>query len=527
MPEPRAHRLVLITDALPAAARIWGTGGWQMPEEREALDWLTLARLLGWDVAIARPERLGRLPPADWIVVACDPDRLGTEDVARIEARLAAGPVLVVARAAGRDAALARLTGSAGRSDRSRSRILAWTRADGTSGRGTLHTPLAMADLAPGAAAWATLGRRPLVTIKAVGCGRLATLAAHPSALRDASGAGTALLTDLLVAASGRPVAWRDWRGTMVLRMDDPGAAQNVHLASWSYPKLHAPDWARVGKTLVRHGARLSIAYVSGWVDDGDATRGSLTVAGRTVPRWPGRVFPSSQVVYRDRGGHAPGTRHDGQSEFRGIEALRRRGLVEVELHGHTHMHPDTRAWARAPDRYTRVGWFRELGCAALPVLDRLTPERHPLARGQRSLARQFRTHPTTLVAPGDDFTDAALEHALDLGLDLASSYYTALRHLDHFAWCTHLCAPYLAEAAAHWFESGLPVVGYFHDRDLAVHGTGWLDRHLAAWCAAGATRFIDFRMLAAALATRCGADDATVDPHGSVPVRHHDPKLV
>src|SRR5262249_43938800 len=39
---------------LPSAQRVWGTGGWLPPEQREALDWLTLARFLGWGVAVTR-----------------------------------------------------------------------------------------------------------------------------------------------------------------------------------------------------------------------------------------------------------------------------------------------------------------------------------------------------------------------------------------------------------------------------------------------------------------------------------------
>src|SRR5581483_7920250 len=95
--------LVLLVDAdaeLPAGERVWGTGGWLPPERREALDWLTLARLLGWGVTVA-----GRPPAPDpggarWVIVAGDPDRLGEEAVGRVAARLAAEPVLVVARAA-------------------------------------------------------------------------------------------------------------------------------------------------------------------------------------------------------------------------------------------------------------------------------------------------------------------------------------------------------------------------------------------------------------------------------------------
>ena len=46
--------LVTSETELPAAHRVWGTGGWLPPKQREALDWLTLARFLGWGVTVTR-----------------------------------------------------------------------------------------------------------------------------------------------------------------------------------------------------------------------------------------------------------------------------------------------------------------------------------------------------------------------------------------------------------------------------------------------------------------------------------------
>ncbi len=56
----------------------------------------------------------------------------------------------------------------------------------------------------------------------------------------------------------------------------------------------------------------------------------------------------------------------------------------------------------------------------------------------------------------------------------------------------------WLDEPDARWFRSGLPVIGYFHDRDLAIHGVDWLGRQLDAWQRVGARRFISLRELAA-----------------------------
>jgi hypothetical protein len=355
-------------------------------------------------------------------------------------------------------------------------------------------------DLAPGTRVWATLGGEALVAAAQIDRGTLVTLGFHPSEARDEHGFATALLRHVLVHGARRPVAWYDFSNTLILRMDDPGGAQNVHSRGWYYPKLGERGWAEIAAVLRRYDARLSIGYTPGWVDDGDAARGDLTVGGRRVDRIPGTVHPSPVVHYRDREGHAPGTVHDYRAEFRGICRLRAAGLAEVELHGHTHMHPDTAAWAAAADRYDGTDWFRELGRTHVAAIAARPAARHPLRLGYDALVQCFGVKPTTLICPGDQWTDAALETALDLGLDLVGSYYLALRHGDRFCWAQHVCAPYLDKPEAHWFDSGLPVVGYFHDREPALEGVKWLDRWLDRWRRAGARRMIDFREFAAAV---------------------------
>ncbi|MGZ6792638.1 MAG: hypothetical protein ACXVFV_06765, partial [Mycobacteriales bacterium] len=72
-----------------------------------------------------------------------------------------------------------------------------------------------------------------------------------------------------------------------------------------------------------------------------------------------------------------------------------------------------------------------------------------------------------------------------------------------------------LDQADPSWFADCLPQVGYWHDRDMAVHGPGWVPEQLAAWRDCGATRAMSFADLATAYA---GIDAALVD--GEVVVR-------
>jgi hypothetical protein len=279
-----------------------------------------------------------------------------------------------------------------------------------------------------------------------------------------------------------------------------------VYSRHWAYPKLGEAAWSSIRADLQRRGARLSVCYVAGWVDDGDTQRGTLTVDGHRPPRVPGTVYPSPLVQYQDHAGHTPGTLHDYTAEFHGIQALRAAGLGDVELHGYTHIHPDTEAWVRAPDRYEggpAMSWYRELGAAAQAILAARPPQQHPLALGVAALQHYFQVCPTTLVCPGDQWTPEVPERALDLGLQLVGSYYLAMRQGDRFCWTQHVCAPYLNEPNPAWFDAGLPVVGYFHDREPALEGVDWISRWLDRWQAAGATRLMDFRELAAAVCCR------------------------
>ena len=515
--------LLMTADSeLRPSCRVWGTGQWDPPDEREALDWLTLAKLIGWGVTVGGPETVGACAGASsdfrHIVIAGDPDTLPEQHIAWVAARLTAEPVLVVARAAAPTTALARLAGTARAAELITGRSLRW------SGSGPVREWRCGQDLdgwavnaGEGVAVWATLDGAPVVLARQIGRGVVVTLGFHPSRARDRDGAVTALLKHLLVWGAVAPVAWLDLEGTFVLRMDDAGGAQNVHLRSWSYPKLGEAEWIALATTVKQRNARMSIAYSAGWVDDGDPIRGSLEVAGRLPPRIAGLVHPSPLVTYRDRSGHAPGRVHDYQAEFRGMQALRAAGAGEVELHGYTHLHPDVRAWATSSDRYDAIAWYRELGPAAEAKLAALPLEAHPLTRGIDEIRHFFGVSPTTLICPGDEWTPKALVRALDLGISLVSTYYLGLRHDDRFCWTTYVCSPYLDQPGAGWFTAGVPVVGYFHDRDPSLEGIGWVGRWLDRWREAGARKLMDFRELAAAVGRRLRLDDGSLGTHLTV----------
>lgn len=290
---------------------------------------------------------------------------------------------------------------------------------------------------------------------------------------------------------------WFDLANTVILRMDDAGGSQNVYLKDWYYSKLSEDDWRRVASHLRSHEARLSVCYSAGWVDDGDPSRGELEVEGETPERVAGRIYPSPLVRYRDTGGHRPGTTHDYQSEFRGIQLFRSEGAGEVELHGYTHINPDTARWAAAPDRYESAGWYHDLGGQAAARLAGLTLVEHPLYLAAQAVERFFGIRPTTLTCPQHICSDESMAVALRLGIRVVSNDKLALRIENEWRWVPEIARAPLSSPDPALFDSGYPVIGYFHDRDLAIEGVDWLGRKLDEWVAAGARRFIDFREFA------------------------------
>jgi hypothetical protein len=526
--------LLASEEEVPERRRVWGTGGWLPPEQREALDWLTLARLSGWPVSIYRAGR-ARLPSGieherRWIVVAADPDALDEQTVDLLAEAVAHEPILVVSRAGRQGGGLSRLSGTPRTPRNLSGRSLCWT-GPGIQKRWHCRKDLEACplEIGDGGNIWVTLDGVPIVVARQMGHGMMVTVGFHPSEARDRDGAVTALLKHLLIFGAQAPVAWFDTGSSLVLRMDDPGGSQNIFSRSWCYPKLTESKWRDIGEDLGKRQGRLSVGYVTGWVDDGDPLRGTLTVSGNAVERLPGGVYFSPLVQYRDRSGHAPGREYDGSAEFRGIQALRAAGVADVELHGFTHMHPDTRAWAQAPDRFEtwpHTTWFRELGRDAQTIIDARPEHEHPLSRAMRAFREFYDTHPTTLIPPGDQWTDSVLERALDLGLAFVSGYYLALRHQDRYVWVQHVCAPYLDAPDSAWFDTGLPVIGYFHDIEPSTQGVEWLRRSLDAWQAAGARRLLDFRELAGIVCRRLRLGVPSGQPHLEV-TDDHAPALV
>ncbi len=493
---------------LDADRRVWGSHDRSLPPQgREALDWLTLCRFQRRNIDLVHgspPSDL--LQQAECVIVARHPASIGPDDVAALEAALTSRPIVVIARAAPSGHPLQRLSGAVAEEVRSIEGAPRWV-GPGPAREWSSRLRLSgdALRIGDGCVPWAFAGEAPLVVVREVGPGTIVTLAADPSEIRDSESSGTGLLAWLLRHALP-DAGTLDLEGSLVLRMDDPGSAANVHLRGWAHRELGEAEWREVTTALKARDARMSACYVPGWIDDGDGERGELRVGGEVVERVPGGVHPAPLVTYRSRDGEL----HDYVAEAKGLIALKEGGAGGVEQHGFTHVRPPYSEWAAAPDRYGNVAWYREferfeeageLSCDLLPDSGNNSQDADPISLGANVLQQHFEARPCTLTFPGQAGSDRATELALDAGFDLVATETLAIRHHDRFCWSAHVTSPGLEFPDPHLLETGLPVVATLHDRDIVLNGVEWLGRWLDEWVAAGARRVIDFGELARLLA--------------------------
>lgn len=226
----------------------------------------------------------------------------------------------------------------------------------------------------------------------------------------------------------------------IALRMDDVGASskryeiyskrwrgfgnflflkQLPYFRAWGpYAELQAEDWDAIFRILKAHDAKLTVAVTAAWVE-GD---------GSLVPypeKWP-RAFSALK---------------------RGVAA----GHVCIACHGLTHCVLQDKAFLPRAFSSNRSS-HREFW-------DWLPAETHRnhLSRAKRILEDAFETPVTTLVPPGNVFSENTLVAARDLGFTLINCQ-TQQRS-----------------------ETGLRIVGNdevvtFHDREPVLYGLAWLE---------------------------------------------------
>jgi hypothetical protein len=509
-PKKKNRTKILIVASLQEselASKTWGTGGWLPPDDREYLDWYTLVNLLGWSATVVAMNDLNEALencPYDWIILAFLPELMGKDTMELLIETARKHQTNIILRQGNLV-----INGTLHIGFQNKQYVcheVSWF-GMGSKRKWSCKQPVSINHfvLDTNCQIWAANENNyPVIVAKDMGknC-RIVLLGFHPSEARDNAGVFSSILKHLLIFGINHDVAWVDWSGTMLLRMDDPGSSETVHHDIYSkINKINREQWRSIGNILSNHNACLNIGYVSGWVDDGDEDRGLLQVDGKNVERVPGKIHPSPEVLYVRTGEGYSTKLYNYKEEYEAIMWLINNGLADIAVHGYTHIFPDSEQWLNAPDCHNAEKWFREYSSQGMEVIERNVKagETHPIEKATNEIYKYFKKNSATLINPGEKFTVKTQLKALELNFKLISSYYTALRIDNRFCWAHHVCAPYIDKANSRWFDAELPVIGYFHDFDICQFGTDWFDEQLMEWRKAGAVRFYDFSTFIAEL---------------------------
>jgi peptidoglycan/xylan/chitin deacetylase (PgdA/CDA1 family) len=231
----------------------------------------------------------------------------------------------------------------------------------------------------------------------------------------------------------------------LALRIDDIGASSKEHLyytkrwysnfgplrdrrlfGKWApYREMSWDDWHEVYAILERFGAKLTVGITASWVEDD----------GTLVP------FPEK---FPD--------------EARALRVGLERGLLEIANHGLTHCVLAEGLFRRRALYGTNRMYHREFW-------DWIAPETQldQLRRAQEILTGYFHVPITTLVPPGNVYSRQTLEACRELGLTTVN--------------CER---PKLTDGESPRVVGDEDVLA-FHDRELVVFGTKWLEAKLLA----------------------------------------------
>ena len=203
------------------------------------------------------------------------------------------------------------------------------------------------------------------------------------------------------------------WDKTVALRMDDPGGAAGAHLEAWRMPALSVKEWTQVESILEENDAKLSVAYVPGWLDDADSSRGELYHLGNKISeREAGKIYPSHEIRYEHK--------VEGWYELTAqADFLRESDRIETELHGLTHISPHIKDWLGASNQDSEADWFREfLKTETRPFQQRERDvQTSLLEKAQAFHLQAFERKAKLLVPPGHAISWDTAEVAIEKGL--------------------------------------------------------------------------------------------------------------
>jgi len=295
----------------------------------------------------------------------------------------------------------------------------------------------------------------------------------------------------------------------MVLRMDDPGTSQRIYVKGYDTKILGQEEWQKIINILKRYQAHVSVMYIPLWVDDACQDKGTLSLKGQEVTnRLRGGTYYSKDVVYTKNNGSNESIVYDYTTEFAALKAGLESGWLDIESHGLTHLDTRTEAWLTAEDRYTNWCWWHEFR-HVLDNRDCTTVEQQYVLRNSVRLIEDFFSISPSAVTPsGHEQSVNSEQIAHDCGFKLFSSEYTSVKKNNLVVRNDKLQSVFLASVVPDpaYSHAGYPIIGVFHDNEIATLGTSWLEQTLNDWAKIGYDRFITLRELAGYLCASIAA---------------------
>jgi hypothetical protein len=301
---------------------------------------------------------------------------------------------------------------------------------------------------------------------------------------------------------------------TMILRMDDPGSCERVYLKGYDTLILAKEDWHDILGLLKKNHAKLSIMYVPLWLDDANFENGNLFIEGRQIKdRKAGIRYYSKDVTFVKRHGGNLDRTYDYHSEFLAIKEGIRTGSLDIESHGLTHVDTNTDSWYRARDRYDNLKWYHEFRHVH-DNRDAADDDQTKMLRDSaEAIEEVWGIRPVAVTPSGHEQSKNSERIARDTGYKLFSSDYNAVLKNNMILRNDKIKSIFFESTRADrsMADSGYPIVGVFHDYEIANRGLSWLELCLSSWKKEGINRFMTLRELAGylcAVIEACYMDD-------------------
>ncbi len=386
-------------------------------------------------------------------------------------------------------------------------RKLSWkqTLTKGISLIGSSKLPYMRAVRAPNTQVLATTMRgEPLAWSNQFGNATNYYFALHGDLFLDKYNEMHRLVRSALDANSGHGMVCANLDRTMVLRMDDPGASKADYVDGGCL--LTEKEWNDLGTVLDEERTPLSVMYTPGWVDDADPKSGSVFLDGKLLStRIPGEIHDSPRVKYVFADPQR--SPHDHVSEFRALEKLVKKRVVDIHSHGLTHLTPDRETWAAAADKRTDMRWYTEFYRSRENSQVSAETQAAAMTMSKDKIENLFGT-PVLAVTPSShqhDHRSDALARAA--GYELFSADYTGIIKRDVLLrnWKMPALMLYLKEPSASIAKAGYPFVGVVHDYEVRT-GLDEFRSVLRRWRGAGIKTSISLNSLAASLCSEIDA---------------------